>query len=116
MNDNEWYKYNVTLFALVSRMHARRINNQKQFDAIVERLLDYSIENVTVGDISDFIRKKLKLDKKTKLSDNDIIEFIMNEENREILVEFGQIRNPIDTRRNDALQKEKDYNAWNQML
>lgn len=98
MTNNEWNRRNRFLFSI----------SKKENDKISSRLSDYGLEYVTIGDIIDFIRTKLKLREDVILSDKDIIDFIMDEANREELTRFGQLRNPIDTRELDAWQREND--------
>ena len=98
MTNNEWNRRNRFLISLI-KTHDNKI---------LDRLSDYGLEYVTIGDFTDFIKTKLKISEDGLLSDQEIIDFIMDEANREALTGFGQLRNPIDTRELDAWQREND--------
>ena len=110
MREDEWYKNNMLLVELVEKMFK---DNVERCNYITDRLLDYSIENITIGDIKQFIIKKLGIEKDIQLSDSDIIKFILDEKNRDELIRFGQLRNPIDT----SYNRNPDHDdSWEQML
>ena len=113
MNNDEWYKYNMTLYDLAYDLYFEK--NIQRFDEIANFLDCYSLENIIVGDIKDFIKRKLAKDINLQLSDTDIFNYITNPEYRDALIEFGQLRNPIDTIENDL--SHRDYNDdWDQLL
>lgn len=121
MKNNEWIRNNRTLLAIVDDLCRRRIsrdgekisikretNIMNKYNEILDRLMEYSIENVTIQDIKNFIKRKLGQDRDIDISDEDIISFIMDENNREDLIRFGQLRNPIDTRIIDSWQRKNN--------
>ena len=118
-NSVEWIKNNRTLIAIVDDLNRREISKggkslsikretsiMNKYNQIADRLMDYGIESITVGDITDFIKRKLALEKDIKLSDKDIISFIMDEQNREDLTELGAKILGYYTSGNDAWQRE----------
>lgn len=120
MKNNEWRRNNRTLLTMIDGICNRILKEassasveeekkiMEKYNMILERLMDYAIEHVTIGDIKDFIKRKLGQDIDIDVSDEDIIRFIMDEQNREDLTRFGQLRNPIDTRLNDYWQRENN--------
>ncbi len=70
-------------------------------EKVLDRIKEFEIDFVTVNDIKAFM-KKHSFDKK-EIKNKDIISFLTDEKNREILQRFGQYKNPIDTRFNDYI-------------
>lgn len=70
-------------------------------EKVLDRLTEYDLMHVTVSDIKSFMKKQLGKD--VKIGDDDILKFLMTEENREKLIRFGQYKNPIDTEFNDYI-------------
>ena len=77
------------------------LKKSKDKEKVLDRIKEFEIDFVTVNDIKTFM-KKYSSDKK-EIKDKDIISFLTDENNREILQRFGQYKNPIDTRFNDYI-------------
>ena len=127
MRNNEWVKNNRTLVAIIDALCRREISKggknlsikretmiRNKYNRIADRLEDYGIEFTTVG----YIKDKLGLEKDAQISDDDIIRYIMDEQNREELAELGAEMLRYDTRENDYNQRQSDreYGEWDQIL
>ena len=84
------------------------LKSKRNRNTVLDRIEEYEIQFVTVSDIKAFIKKHILNDK--DIRDEDIIKFLMDEENKEILQRFGQYKNPIDTKFNDYI-----YNRYKAM-
>lgn len=123
MNENEWYRNNMYLSELVGELFDKRMRKNENlstekemeimewYNKIIELLIEYNIENVTVGDIKALIGEPNGKNGKTKLNNRDIIKFIIKTDNRERLIRLGQLRNPIDTTLNDENKRQFDLEA-----
>ena len=64
MNNKEWYKNNRTLLALVESVYGKNEKNMDKMNYIYDYLYSHCIENITFGDIKNYIIKKLRIRRK----------------------------------------------------
>ena len=64
MNNKEWYKNNRTLLALVESIYGKNEKNMNKINYIYDYLYSHCIENITFGDIKNYIMKKLRIGRK----------------------------------------------------
>ena len=64
MNNKEWYKNNRTLLALVESVYGKNEKNMNKINYIYDYLYSHCIENITFGDIKNYIMKKLRIGRK----------------------------------------------------
>ena len=64
MNNKEWYKNNRTLLALVESVYGKNEKNMNKINYIYDYLYSHCIENITFGDIKNYIMKKRRIGRK----------------------------------------------------
>ena len=74
-------------------------NKIDRLNGIIDKLYEYNIYNVTVEELALFIKKELGED--ALIDDRSILTFILDENNKEKLMIYGDTKNPIETDLND---------------
>ena len=101
IKEEKWSRSISTLEKIATDLYKDK--NKEKFYKIIETLEDLGIENLTLADIRTFIKKQTGI--KVNFNDDYIFTYIMNPENMEELIRFGQAKFPIDTKDNDYSQK-----------
>ena len=103
--ERDWKDKVKTLETMIEDIIEDQEGNEEEvsrLNEIIDLLYEYNIPNITIGDIIVLMEKELGRD--IPIDDKSIIEFIANDNNREKLIEYGDLKNPIDTKNNDAEQ------------
>ena len=107
MTNAEYWRNTVTT---IEKLVAEQIRNKRNVNKEETKILYHTLElamecyidNLTISDIIEFMKKQLGKDAKT--DDKSIIEFISDEQNREMLMEFGLQKKSGNTLLNDMVK------------
>lgn len=102
----KWRNSIKTLEVIIKDLYGHDVDDLDKYNQIEEILYEYDISNLTLRDMSDFLKRQLKLKERPTIE--EIIKYIMDENNKEELVRLGLAKNPIDTRENDKRQERDE--------